>query len=65
MRLVHIIKTVVELIGALADRCSKEAKPWAIQLLLKLPGVTALAGITEKSVPPQGLYKTQMENSGI
>lgn len=30
------IKFVVELIGALADRFSKEAKPSAIQLLLKL-----------------------------
>lgn len=57
--------TVVEIIGALADRFSKEAKPWAIQLLLKLPGITVLADITEKTVHPQGFYKTQIENSGI
>lgn len=65
MWLVHIVKAVVEIIGALADRFSKEAKPWAIQLLLKLPGITVLADITEKSMHPQGLYETQIENSGI
>lgn len=65
MWLVHIVKAVVEIIGALADRFSKEAKLWAIQLLFELPGITVLADITEKSMHPQGLYETQIENSGI
>lgn len=65
MKLVHIIKIVAELIGALADSCRKEAKPWAIRSRWNRRAVTVLAETIEKAALPQGLAKAQIEDFGV